>query len=120
MTDDWDAAADDVEDGAEGGSEDAAAGGADSAEDGFGDDFFADLESAPGTSTAADDLFAADGPDEYSYEAESDGTFETAASDPADTVDTATGDVDSPASDSAAFDDADFPFDLDFDVGGEG
>ncbi|MFB9660751.1 hypothetical protein ACFQS3_16650 [Glycomyces mayteni] len=109
MTDDWDAAADDADFGADFGT----AGGADAgaAAGGFGDDFFADLESAPGTDTGAEDLFAADGPDEYFYEAEGDGTFETAAADSPDTPD-------APGPDD--FTDADFPFDLDFDVGGEG
>ncbi|MEU6249668.1 hypothetical protein [Glycomyces sp. NPDC047010] len=89
MTDDWDAAAEDG---------------------GFGEDFFADLESAPGADTGAADLFGADGADEYFYEAEGDGSFETAASDPADASDPTAPDD---------FSDADFPFDLDFDVGGE-
>jgi hypothetical protein len=75
------------------------------AEEEFGEDFFASLESAPEAETAddTDDVFDdAAGPDEFHYEAEGDGSFET------DAAEEFPDDLDADADD--------FPFDL----GGEG
>lgn len=88
-------------------------------EEAFGEDFFASLEAGPDPDTpgsdaaGSEDVFdGAAGPDEFQYESESDGSFETEAEDPADPVadpaDTFPDDFDANAED--------FPFD----IGGEG
>ncbi|GAA1675294.1 hypothetical protein GCM10009830_22380 [Glycomyces endophyticus] len=94
MTDRWDAAG---------------AGG--TGEEDFGEDFFASLEAAP-DADAFGALDGADGPDEFLYESEGDGSFETDAADDGADEGAADGDPEAPEE----FDADDFPFDL----GGEG